>query len=656
MKKIILVLLALSMLFTVVYAEETSEYKAMLSLVKSRIGNTDIYDEFDGLASTDREGNTVYNFNWHNNDSDLSVEVTADGVITSYNNYKYDSNTSVEISERLNGEKAVNAAKAFFEKLNPHIKTEIKYEFDYSSSSGSYIRINRTHNGIPVYENSGTIQISHDGKTLKWMNFTYTSNADFQNCSDIISKDDAKKAFNDKLGFELTYHFETKDDEIKIYPVYAVKDSGNRFISAVNGDILQYNYRYELFNGALQMYDVAEEESAYGAVNKYSQAEIDELDEIKAAISKNDAIKIIKKNKYIPVPDYAYDDCSISEYKSNNKREYAVILSWGDEKYAHVNISGETGEILSFSINQADKKEPSYTRDEMKKSASDAVSYLAGEKCKQYQLKDDEETKNLFIFVRYVNGIPFYKDNIYVSVNDGDNSVSSYSIGYTDEEFPELKDIVSYDEASSSYFDISDYDVTYMYIDNKFEPVYKLSDESVEIDAYTGKEIKKIDGNYKIAYNDTEGHYCENAATALAEYNIGFASDVLEPDKPILQKEFAALIRDIGSSVIISEEYDYEWLYQRRISDIIDKDRQNPDGTVSRLDAAEFTVKAMGLGDVGRLDIFRPMFKDLSENTGYAGILCGMKILNGDGKGNFNPDKTLTRGQALIIIYNYMNK
>jgi len=84
-------------------------------------------------------------------------------------------------------------------------------------------------------------------------------------------------------------------------------------------------------------------------------------------------------------------------------------------------------------------------------------------------------------------------------------------------------------------------------------------------------------------------------------------------------------------------------------------EEKNADGNVTRIDAAKFIARAMGYGNIAKLDIYRPMFNDIKNDVGYASILAGLNILSGDGNGNFIPDGVLTRAQALIMIYNYLN-
>ena len=68
-------------------------------------------------------------------------------------------------------------------------------------------------------------------------------------------------------------------------------------------------------------------------------------------------------------------------------------------------------------------------------------------------------------------------------------------------------------------------------------------------------------------------------------------------------------------------------------------------------------VSALGYREVADIDgIYKPMFSDVSSNIGSISILAGMKVIGGDGNGNFNPGALLTRGDAAVILYNYLSR
>lgn len=84
----------------------------------------------------------------------------------------------------------------------------------------------------------------------------------------------------------------------------------------------------------------------------------------------------------------------------------------------------------------------------------------------------------------------------------------------------------------------------------------------------------------------------------------------------------------------------------------------NPDATVTREEMAELIVRALGYNTLANYDhIFKASFKDEAEidNKGQAAIVVGLKIMSlSDGK--FLPDKSVTRAEASIAFYRYLQK
>lgn len=84
----------------------------------------------------------------------------------------------------------------------------------------------------------------------------------------------------------------------------------------------------------------------------------------------------------------------------------------------------------------------------------------------------------------------------------------------------------------------------------------------------------------------------------------------------------------------------------------------NPDATVTRDEMAELIVRALGYSTLANYDhIFKANFKDAAEidNKGQAAIVVGLKIMSlSDGK--FLPDKAVTRAEASIAFYRYLQK
>nr|WP_306813082.1 S-layer homology domain-containing protein [Paenibacillus soyae] len=84
----------------------------------------------------------------------------------------------------------------------------------------------------------------------------------------------------------------------------------------------------------------------------------------------------------------------------------------------------------------------------------------------------------------------------------------------------------------------------------------------------------------------------------------------------------------------------------------------NPEGLVTRDEMAELIVRALGYNTLADYDhIFKSNFKDEAaiDNKGQAAIVVGLKIMSlSDGK--FLPDKEVSRAEASIAFYRYLQK
>ena len=100
----------------------------------------------------------------------------------------------------------------------------------------------------------------------------------------------------------------------------------------------------------------------------------------------------------------------------------------------------------------------------------------------------------------------------------------------------------------------------------------------------------------------------------------------------------------------------HDWTGHGMISENID-----PDSSASREDGAVFIIRALGYEKPAALtDIYRTNFSDEDlispEKLGYVALARGFGIVSGDENNQFHPQDTLSRGDAAIMIYNYMAK
>ena len=121
--------------------------------------------------------------------------------------------------------------------------------------------------------------------------------------------------------------------------------------------------------------------------------------------------------------------------------------------------------------------------------------------------------------------------------------------------------------------------------------------------------------------------------------SAGFEGEKFRPNDYITKEDFDALMLNV---------------FHRGTDKVSDEEKK---AEITRSQAAVEMVKAMGAGDYAKYDdIYVTPFNDVTENKGYIAILAATGVISGDENGNFNPSNKLTRAEAAVLVYNYLNK
>lgn len=674
MKKLISVLLTFTFLFSsnMVLAENTTEeMERILVSVKNRVGDTEKYTEFNSNSYSTDSG-TNYSFNWSfsddKNHSSLSISCNDSGIITSYNTY--DSKQYFQNKLSINGTKrkdALEIAKKEINKLNPEISDNLIVSdtepFESFRNDGYNFKIQRHENGIPVLSDTGRISLDADC-TLKNFYLNYSTGLEFENSDNTIAKNDAVSLHNQNIGLDLYYtSFYDNNNTHTAELIYAPKHD-NRYIHAVTGEV------YEIKENHIIGYDTAlKQESALmnsaGGSNyrqQLSDAELKTVLEIEDLLSKEEADKIIRNCKYFNITnDSTIEQSSLTNISSKKEYYYNFSYRVGDF-FADITLNAKNGEIISFSKWSDIPRDAVANTEKTNKLSNEVIKYLAPEKSKEFKLnKTDNKNSFSTTYTRFVNDIPFNENIISVSF-DHEYNLTRYNISYDAIPFASPENIVSQEYAFNKMDLLGDYTIYYI-PDNsnkKFVPVFNFTNNHV-IDANTGNALYKNQFEENAGkYTDISGHYAENQIKTLSSYGIFLDGTELNPDEPITQKDFVALLsiifysRDVS---ILRNSYDIKDIYISLPDTFFLENEINPTAHLTRIEAAKLIVKAMGAEEYAKLStIYAPLYKDVTEDLGYVNILTGMGVLSGDGAGNFHPDKEITKAHALIMIYNYLSR
>lgn len=648
-----------------VYAANDGGVEDALRIVKERI-DTSEYDDCRSSYYKEEDGTTSYSFEWtKKSDSYNGLYVgIKGGIITNYSKFDYGSDSEAGLFS-LGKDEALKIAGEFFAKINPDICDSIKIvpeENEYVYADSYSMDMYRVYNGIPVLEQNGYISVSKGTHEVSYFYINYDEGISFKPSSGVIGIDAAKKAYKELMPPTLRYRFrrDYEKEEITAYLEYASDDNG-RVIDAYDGSVYEIyygddDYRYASKNAMDE--EMAEDDAGYG----FTPAELAETERLAGLLSESEVCAIAENDKTVAMPYGAKltninlrrvwfsdsDYCYSLEYEKNNG-------SIG------VTVDAKTGEILSF-YKFSENVNGSQGRKNEEQKAQAALMALAGDKAAEFRMEESAD-KGYVSFIRTVEGIDVLGDGAYFGF-DGDDNITSYRLVYTKEVgFPSKDGAITPDEAAEKAFDALGFELAYVINrkDKTARPVYCVGkmwqSESFTVNPFTGS-LTGYDGEdikepVKITYSDIDGHYGKDIFTALADYGIGFEGGELKPDEPITQAEYLTLLNKA-----FGYEETLEGIYKQMIaSGIISSDERADDSVLTRENAAIFLIREIGAEEYAKYnDIYISPFDDVLENKGYIALLKAKGILNGDGSGSFYPQRSVTRGEALIMIYNVFTK
>ena len=400
-----------------------------------------------------------------------------------------------------------------------------------------------------------------------------------------------------------------------------------------------------------------------------SEAENAELKKIEGLISREDAEKKIRENKIFNIGnDFNLQSMRLSSDRYE-KDKYYYSLEFSKESkdnyaYYSVRIDAKDASLISFSgyDSKRDKEQKDAKKDREK--AKEYAKILSGDKFSEFSENEDTNENSTVSYTRKIDGIDFENNTIGADVYNG--QLIRYNIIYSDvSKAPSPQNAIDEKEALCKLSEAVDFGLYYVPGEGKYNLAYGFDDSfPTEIDAFSGKllqsgiEYKKEEPQ---EYTDISGHFAEIQIKTLAQFGISFEGDEFKPDEKILQKDFISLLVSTFynySPITIKTDYVADDVYATAIRQgIIKEEEKNPDGSVSRSEAAVFIIRALGIEEYAKLPgIYTCPFSDVKENVGYVSILGAMGVFNGAGNNKFLPDKNLTRAEAVVCIYNYLSR
>ncbi len=689
MKKILSFVMCLMILCSamVVGAEPSSstELERILLIVKSKIDITDSLTEFSSSVNVNGT-KTAYQFFWSCKDGSQSLEVSCDHMGRIGNYYYYDNNHSKKKISSVSKQEIIDYCNEFLRKTLPEayssdgtdiLKADIS-SYNVNGSLRYSISFPRMKDGIEVRGNLAELTVCVSDDKPYVCNMSAYIDYETQFAQETYEDFDPETTYMEKFPIELIYRddytfYRGDGADLRTKLVYRLKDNLVGYIRAADGSVAEPDsdaddYRFMAENSMMA------DTSAGGASsekNILTEAEISEIAVVEELLSVNDIKVILSKLPYIDF-DSNMDLASINLSK-NDDGEYFYRLNYNNLKgakgieYKYVNavINAHNGRVTYISNNGSYKEGEGKELTLAQKNAADSkidefLKTVVGDSLNEVQ-QEPVEYANENIYRRYtriVNGIRYIDNGITLTFDGTKGKVRSYSLNMTDKKFADRTNVISPYMAYKTILDYAPIVERYIKCDGIFVKCFTLSKNPMELDAVNGQVLNPDYENIDYTYTDIEGHWSQNAIEKLGEIQIGIQGEKFEPDRKMTQYELLRLF----SGGMMNKYYldlSADELYDRLISSgVMTNEEKNPDCYVSREDAFVYMIRMAGMEKVAKLeDIYKLSYTDGSHITsgkiGYAAILSGMKIVNGNG-GAVRPLDNITRAEAATMIYKYL--
>ncbi len=694
MKKILSFLLVMMMLVslmpTVLGADNAGLADAILK-TKEKILIPDTYTDFESSISTDDFGNTLYHLYWYAENElgyrdNISVEINNHGDILNFRNSSAGDEKGEMRFSAYDGEAMKTLAVNWLTKVNPAWMAELPLESISAPAYGNpryhtdSVQFERMVNGLPYCGDSVRVSVNNlTGEIVSmYANWTYETPAYTPDTA--LSQEEMQDIFFSQSPMELAYQ---SIDETQAIPVYTPKNAYLQFFARTGEPFEEYNpYRYMAggSNSAVM------EESAADTADKFSPSELKNLEEIEGLLDEETLKKSAQSLKYTGLDKAEFLSVSYEGYQEEENGEkqtyYNAVLAYltpGEKEIRHtVLFDAQTGELLSYSSYPSNWDETKATVQEetARKKAEEFLNTYAIEKmakCQEEVLTYDGISDYSFSYIRHANGLPFHEHRLSVSVDKHTGRIQRFFQNWNDDTvFAPAEGLIDATEAGQKLMEQTGLSLSYAKAQNGeskiplIDLMYTLNHEYPHnIDAKSGALLGYHMQPYQkeqtetVLPNDIQGHYAETPILTLIGSGIFEGADAFYPDAQITQKEMLSFVLGLHMGYI-PYEMEFSSLAKNagRYGIHMDLDANAP---VTREKAVEMIVCALGYQEVAELrNIYRTEFLDQAEvsdgKLGYLALAQGLHIIQGNGDGYFYPQSHLSRADAAIMIYNYLNR
>ena len=532
--------------------------------------------------------------------------------------------------------------------------------------------------------------------------------------SQLYAKTKAEMALQGKVELQLQYVCEDSNwDQGKAVLQYRPLFTGDWVVDATSGDLLDANNLYTDFYGKYGNTATAPAAGEYIAdegVSRLTQAELDGISRLEGALDVKNLDNVVRSIKALNINNayilsdvsYYYGEqdeplCSLSYSAKATaalmglKAAQFKIDSYDSFIYKTVIVNAKTGKIdslMTYYPYWDGEEATGKTDEELTKTATDFLKEY-NEHFDEVALIDEapvslykDKLEHSFHYSRIVNDIFFRQNYIYISLNANTGFIDDYSSYWQDDiDFADPRGIIDADMAMNTYLTAAPAELEYINkpIDEKYPEfclyaeagfyyvydyylVYKLNTMDIYgVDAKTGEVLTYAAVVNIPNYNDISTHYAREKIERLAEYGVGFASDSFLPSKQLTQIDLIELLVSAngwGRYYIMDEENLYEQAYQMGILKPTDK---NPEKRITRSEMVKTVIAISDYAQAAALQgIYNCGFADdasiAKSDYGYIAIAKGIGMVQGDQNNQFNPSLYITRAEAAVMLYNFLDR
>ncbi len=353
--------------------------------------------------------------------------------------------------------------------------------------------------------------------------------------------------------------------------------------------------------------------------------------------------------------------------------------------YKSATVDAKTGELWSISTYRA--QENKSTAYQGSAGQSKALAFLQRYQAKALAQSELAAGDTEFVWEQQVNGYPFPENRLHVRVSPSDGTIDDFSkIWNEDVVFETVQKPVTAAQALDQYWNTHTMELGYTAVPVALDPTNPIYAKYLEygyryltqwkltytaetnhycygIDASTGNAVFAEDAKSPIlTYTDVDMTKHPQAA-ALAQFGIGYAEGLLQPERSLTQEALVALLLSADGYSYDptsdgAQDALYESAYQRGI---LTRAEAAPQKIMTRAELVKLLITCTGYGKTAGLPgIYRCSFADAAHIPeayyGYVATAQGMGLIRGDEKGRFLPNAAATREQAILVLYQFMSR